>query len=1587
MPKNQEVQHANPTREACPDSTLAEALSVGQDVFQGVVEALADLPRKDLTRHYPATMADAVALVTARDDLKKKNAASKAAYKSRRPGTAPSSPKNEYYQGARPGGKEPSAFWMYTEDFFRDITQEDLRDILSHYAANPATDPAFNIPVCGSSDNRTVAHTGTGGGAKAGPSPLAARLLPPLPSSSFGRGPSSPPAFARPPPPPTSQQQQQPPASAVPVLSVGQATDVSTEKRSSRLAAKAATRQAPSFGDWDDDAVDLPPPPSADTRNLLGVAGQSEHNNNNNNTEKDAQQQQAIVGSPAIIIPPPPPMSTRSVAAIHAMYTPDVAGLEGTAGDGGGARTTATLMETLSDVTLAQLAIQLTELMQLTHMKEGKSKGAGSGSNAKGLDKALLNACKECLSKKERNTMTTSNSKGKKGGSHKKVDDDEGIEEDGATIQSEQRLEVEAWLVSQSTTLSKILGTNIDAMPPFWLPLSNPVYIAPKKEDYDDGTNNHHHQQLQEEEEEGEGEEGKEKGGEAPPSQPPAPSNTTTRGRRSASKDDTTNKKSKSAKSTPAASQPASPSPSPTSPHPAPQTAIFAQPVPFPRAGRVHPYIKMVLESKVPDHLIEAATEATSHLDSSHFNAPLLHQQQPATSAAGVGDDTPATTSVTTTNNNTPHSTQRPPPQDITTTTSAPLNGDAMDIDGGSEDGDGATVARSARARGKSQLNYAILAGTRKNPPRPPSALGKNKLKGGGGGGGGGGATPRQNGSVEGGGGGGGGGRGGQMHPVAAAVAACVAEATDAVVKPSLPPGGIDPFLLAAVPQDEVTAEMVALQAELATVMAVNRARLLYAMKNVLNDLPRQAEERSVRVKEEEDVKAWAKELQAIKQEQNRELQAAALREEMAQKQLAIVNSPHPVLGQRSGGGLAEDGTPLPPAGDGPILTGEELYDVLAQRSPEDEAFCAVCGDGHSEAPNQIIFCERCDVAVHQRCYDVTVVPEGEWLCWPCALHEEEERMAGKSQHDIRPPRWHTMQHEPMGGGARDVKCALCPIKYGAFRQTVDRSSWVHQACAMWTPELYLRPGEGPAVVDGLDNVKPERLGLNCVVCGVKDGAPVQCSHGQCQHAFHVLCARNVGLYLAARNDSQGRPQFKVYCAVHGPSQQERDLKQLASKVSQSGPAAAGGGGGFGGGAVGPRRPGRPPGAGPGGGGRGRRPDPLAPAKRALEGRLQERHMLDIARVNLEQCRMLVDQCKRRERLKRQKIMLDKQIHKERMINPAESLEYLQRQQQEQWISTSITTATAAAGGGVGAGAATSSGVAPSAIPAPHPPPPSQQPLPHPPSSSLGAAILAGQHGHPHHPLPPHHHYHHGGVPPVPPPSGVKITALPPHAPRGGMVLPVPPHIVHPIVPPVLPLPSLDGGTHTTTPASQHQSQQEQQPSADDLISGGSGGGTTNTNTTTSGARRSSTRGRKGGAAVVVNPAVDPVAGYDWNRAAQRVMTSRQLAEAQGQLPPKVKYFPVEELISGRGIKTMTVGQRQEQVELHQLAQQQQAELHEQQMEAQRQQRQNGKQQQYLEGEEEEEEEDSDDDFDAPTVLGSPSLERKMTRRRASRQN
>ena len=52
----------------------------------------------------------------------------------------------------------------------------------------------------------------------------------------------------------------------------------------------------------------------------------------------------------------------------------------------------------------------------------------------------------------------------------------------------------------------------------------------------------------------------------------------------------------------------------------------------------------------------------------------------------------------------------------------------------------------------------------------------------------------------------------------------------------------------------------------------------------------------------------------------------------------------------------------------------------------EDDELCAVCQNGDSEPPNEILFCDNCDRAFHQNCCSplVAEVPEDDWLCKDC---------------------------------------------------------------------------------------------------------------------------------------------------------------------------------------------------------------------------------------------------------------------------------------------------------------------------------------------------------------------------------------------------------------------------------------------------------------------------------------------------------------------------------------------------------------------------------------------------------------------------
>lgn len=175
---------------------------------------------------------------------------------------------------------------------------------------------------------------------------------------------------------------------------------------------------------------------------------------------------------------------------------------------------------------------------------------------------------------------------------------------------------------------------------------------------------------------------------------------------------------------------------------------------------------------------------------------------------------------------------------------------------------------------------------------------------------------------------------------------------------------------------------------------------------------------------------------------------------------------------------------------------------------------CAVCGGGDSDNANAIVFCDGCDIAVHQECYGIVFIPEGQWLCRRCLVSKN-----------------------------RKVSCLFCPSHTGAFKQT-DTGSWAHVICGLWIPELYFANLHYMEPIEGIENISKSRWKLLCSICKQRMGACIQCTNKSCFTAFHVTCAKRAGLYMdfggasvneVASNQLHNSQVLSCFCDRHSP--------------------------------------------------------------------------------------------------------------------------------------------------------------------------------------------------------------------------------------------------------------------------------------------------------------------------------------------------------------------------------------------------------------------------------------------------------------------
>jgi hypothetical protein len=182
-----------------------------------------------------------------------------------------------------------------------------------------------------------------------------------------------------------------------------------------------------------------------------------------------------------------------------------------------------------------------------------------------------------------------------------------------------------------------------------------------------------------------------------------------------------------------------------------------------------------------------------------------------------------------------------------------------------------------------------------------------------------------------------------------------------------------------------------------------------------------------------------------------------------------------------------------------------------------------------------IVFCDGCNVAVHQLCYGILSIPAAEWLCETCKLNckqtpkQQQTKRIAPVRVMLKPSRRKTDRKKDRNSADSFWSlqiCELCGLTGGAMKRTTtkfdpnDREQrrhlgWAHMVCALWIPGVRLLNPQRMEPIDVSNIVNSPKL-LNtlsdevpamCSVCERTDGRFIQCKEYKCRVLYHPYCA------------------------------------------------------------------------------------------------------------------------------------------------------------------------------------------------------------------------------------------------------------------------------------------------------------------------------------------------------------------------------------------------------------------------------------------------------------------------------------------------
>lgn len=225
----------------------------------------------------------------------------------------------------------------------------------------------------------------------------------------------------------------------------------------------------------------------------------------------------------------------------------------------------------------------------------------------------------------------------------------------------------------------------------------------------------------------------------------------------------------------------------------------------------------------------------------------------------------------------------------------------------------------------------------------------------------------------------------------------------------------------------------------------------------------------------------------------------------------------------------------------------------------QNEIICQICTSGDYNDNNQIVFCSKCNVSVHQLCYGLYEVPENDWICELCLVYGESGKYMkcllctcrGGAMKEIKvkttdnfiqknfPQYYNSISSKELtpinNWDVNTHKGLFYDFYHEKFNfekdeisdiEPVPENCWVHLSCSLWMPEMYLKPIEVPKKKDRFPK-KPSRKfeKLTEVEC-IEDSVKKSSISREFLHKINKGKYELVGL----KNISQGR--FGWDCSI-----------------------------------------------------------------------------------------------------------------------------------------------------------------------------------------------------------------------------------------------------------------------------------------------------------------------------------------------------------------------------------------------------------------------------------------------------------------------